>query len=441
MPCRTNALYVHPAINVQRRKVTYKLYPTAAQAERLMSLLRAHRDLWNAALEERIDAWRKARKSISYEDQCASLTQLRGELPEDWATMNCSSQQVTLRRLDKAFKAFFDRVKRGQSPGFPRFKSIARMPGIGFNGHGDGWRFEPNLANEGRPDNFGVVCWAKHGTLRLQGVGHLPCRGQARAGGIIKSCELLHRRGAHGDQWHVSVTLECADADVARERTAHHAMAADWGVSHLLTIARTDGPHDEVIEREDNPRWYSSAAERLVALDRAVSSKKRGSKNWKKACARRGAFKARLARKRHEHQHRLSARIAARCSVFATEKLAVANMTRSAAGTVEEPGKNVAARSGLNREILDTAAAALLRKVAYEVRETGALYLEAPTRKLKPSQTCPSCGAVQKKQLRQRWHCCHLCGHEEDRDTAAARLVLRWALGTLDCGQELADAA
>lgn len=65
---------------MQQRKVTYKLYPNAKQAAALLELLHKHKNLWNAALEERIDAWRKGRKSISYEDQCASLTQIRGEL-------------------------------------------------------------------------------------------------------------------------------------------------------------------------------------------------------------------------------------------------------------------------------------------------------------------------------------------------------------------------
>jgi len=416
---------------MQRRKVTYKLYPSAIQADGLLALLRQHKDLWNAALQERIDAWSKAKKSISYEDQCKSLTEIRGALPEDWATMNCSSQQITLRRLDKAFKAFFARCAKGQSPGFPRYKSLARMPGIGFKGHSDGWRFAPNLANEGRPDDFGVIRRAKHGTLRLQGLGHIKLRGQARAAGVIKSCELLYRYG----QWHVSVTLECADADVARARSEDHAMAADWGVSKLLSIVRTDGAEDgthrEATEDFDNPRWYRSAQERLVALDRSVSAKRRGSKSWRRAAKLRGSFKAKLARQRHDHQHQLTSRLAARCSIFATEKLSIKNMTGSAAGTVEEPGKNVQQKAGLNREILDTAPAALLQKIAYKVPETGGLFIEAPTRTLKPSQTCPDCGVVAKKLLSQRWHCCSACGHEEDRDTASARVVLRWALGTL----------
>jgi putative transposase len=410
---------------MQRRKVTYKLYPSAAQAEALLALLHRHKDLWNAALEERIDAWRKGGISISYEDQCGSLTQVRSELPEDWAAMNCSAQQITLRRLDKAFKAFFERCRRGQSPGFPRFKSLARMPSIGFKKHGDGWRFAPNMANAGRPVDFGVIRWAKHGTLRLQGVGHIKCRGQARAGGKVKSCELLHRSGT----WHVSLTLECADVDVQRERSEHHAMAADWGVARLLTIVRTDGAHDEVREDIENPRWYREARERLTEMDRTFSRKNRGSRSWRKAGARRAAVRAKVARQRHDHQHKLSANIAGRCVIFAAEKLTIKNMTASAAGTVQEPGTNVRQKAGLNREILDTAPAGLLQKIAFKVLETGGQYLEAPTRRLKPSQTCPQCGSRKKKELEQRWHCCHMCGHEEDRDSAAARVVLRWAVG------------
>ena len=441
---------------MQRRKVTYKLYASVKQALALKQALRMHKDLWNAALEERIDAWRKFRKSISYEDQCASLTQIRAELPEDWATVNCSSQQITLRRLDKAFKAFFARCARGQAPGFPRYKSIARMPGFGFKRHGDGWRFSPQEANagvdgKGRPDDYGVVRWGKHGSLRLQGVGHIKCRGEARAAGVIKSCELLHTLGAHGDEWHMSVTLECADADVARTRTADHAMAGDWGVSKLLTIVRTDGPHAEVVEVIENPRWFKTNQEHLVALDRAVSAKKRGGRNWRKACAVQGAVKAKIARSRFDFQHKLSAKIAARCSMFATEKLSIKNMMGSAAGTVEEPGKNVAQKSGLNREIGDTGGASLFQMLAYKVPETGAQYLEAPTSKLKPSQRCPECGTVAKKVLALRWHCCAACGHEEDRDAASARVVLRWSLGTPPKaekeskirirGQELSEAA
>lgn len=412
---------------MQNRKVTYALYPTPRQIQALLALLGAHKDLWNAALQERIDAWLKSRKSISYEDQCTSLTQIRNELKEDWAGMNCSSQQITLRRLDKAFKAFFARCAKGQTPGFPRFKSIKRMPGFGFKSHGDGWRFTPNVANGGCPDDFGVIKWSKHGTLRIAGVGHIKARGQARCAGVIKSCELLHRQG----EWSVSVTLACADDDVARQRTASVAMGADWGVSRLLTIAETNGPRDFTRVDFENPRWFKSSETKSLALARAISSKKRGSQNWKDACKANAKFKAKIARRRHDYQHKLTAEIAKRCAIFATEKLNIKNMSCSATGTVEEPGKNVAQKRGLNREIMDTAGAALFQKIAYKVMETGGQFLEAPTARIKPSQTCPHCGSQVKKTLDERTHHCDACGHEEDRDAASALVVLKWALGTL----------
>ena len=89
-------------------------------------------------------------------------------------------------------------------------------------------------------------------------------------------------------------------------------------------------------------------------------------------------------------------------------------------------------------DVLPRCAASLGPQVAEDVKRATH---EAPTRKLKPSQTCPACGAVTKKLLAQRWHCCHACGHDEGWDSAAARVELRWALGTLDCGQELPETA
>ena len=408
-------------MSIDRRKITYKLYPTAAQIVLLETLLRLHKDLWNGALQERIEAWRKAGTSISYTDQCASLTQIRAELPEDWAIMNCSSQQITLRRLDKAFQNFFRRVRAGQAPGFPRFKSIQRMPGFGFKGHGDGWRFTPSIGQR-----KGEECW-KHGTLRLQGVGLIKARGMARTMGKIKACELLHRHG----EWHLSLTIECDPVRVGGSKV----QAADWGTEKLLSLIDAN----EVTRTIDNPRWFKSHERRQIALDQAVSRKKRGSRGWYRAKRASAQFKARIGRKRLDHHHQLSAEIAKETAIFVTEELTVRNMTASASGTVDAPGKNVAQKSGLNREILDTAPALLLSLITYKVKETGGWYLEAPTRKLKPSQRCPQCWAVKKKTLHERVHRC-ACGLEMDRDMAAAHVMLRWAMHE-QFGQELPKAA
>ena len=405
----------------QKRKVTYRLYPRPKQALALSALLHSHQQLYNAALEERISAWSKAKKSITYADQCKSLTVLRTDLPE-WQSANCSSQQMTLRRLDKAFSAFFRRVKAGQGPGFPRFKSLARFPGFSFKTHGDGWRF-----TEGER-------W-KHGTLRLSGIGHIACRGQARQGGRVCASDILHRDG----EWFLSLTLEIQK--VERVRTGDAAIALDWGVETLLSGVRHDGTRYDVA----NPRWYQTDKDRVNALQQCLSRKKRGSERRKKAVRALASARAQQARRRLDFLHKETSKLAREHALVAMEELTVKNMTASAKGTVEEPGNHVAQKAGLNREILDTAPARLMQLMRYKVLDTGGDWAIAPTRKLKPSQTCPACGAVSKKALEERVHVCKACGHTEPRDTAAARVVLNWALyGTPTApkptsGQELTE--
>lgn len=388
----------------QKRKVTYRLYPTPRQAEALGALLRHHQQLYNAALEERISAWQKAGKSISYADQCASLTDLRRELPE-WAEANCSSQQMTLRRLDKAYAAFFRRIKQGQAPGFPRFKSLKRFPGFSFKKHGDGWRYTPGEQ------------W-KHGTLRISGIGHISCRGKARQGGRICASDILYR----DDQWFLSLTVE--PKEIVRVRIAHDTTALDWGVEALLSCVNEDGSTNSI----ENPRWHQSSKDCIAKLQQSVSRKKRGSNRRKLAARRLRKAQKKQARRRLDHLHKTSNHIAKRHALVAMEDLTVKNMTRSTKGTVEEPGKNVAQKAGLNREILDTAPPLLMQLLRCKVLETGGMWVEAPTKKLKPSQTCPMCGNRHKKSLSERMHECGNCGHTEPRDIASARVVLNWAL-------------
>ena len=124
--------------------------------------------------KERIDAWRKAGLGITYTAQCKSLTQIRHDLPEDWAQSNCSAQK----------------------PGFPRFKALSRMPGIGFKGHGDGLRFSPNLENH-PAEGPCAVRWTKYGSLRLQGIGHIPTHQKLRTSAQERRMALLGDHRVH----------------------------------------------------------------------------------------------------------------------------------------------------------------------------------------------------------------------------------------------------
>jgi putative transposase len=263
---------------VERYKATYKLYPNATEAAELAALLRHHQQLYNAALQERIDAYRLASLSISYQDQCAGLTELRCD-PE-WRIANCSAEQVTLRRVAKAFDAFFRRCKTGEKPGFPRFKSFNRFSGFGYKSHGDGWRFTPGSD------------W-KHGKLCLQGVGIIKARGQSRQGGRIKSCELMHRTGT----WHLSLMLECEKIERA---CGNAACGLDWGVETFAMLALPDGSHEPIA----NPRFYHAEKTRELELERIRDHRRRGSKRRRKAAIRAARVKAKNRRRRLDFHHK-----------------------------------------------------------------------------------------------------------------------------------------
>ena len=355
------------------RKYTYKLYPKPKQSDALLEQLRLHQQLYNAALQERIDAYRKYGKTISYNEQQASLTIIRAELPE-YKALPCTSKRMTLRRLDKAFKEFFRRVKNGETPGFPRFKSINRF----------------------------------------------------------SSFELLEPKFIHNDsnkhgQWWLSLTI---DGDAIRGNSASKACAIDWGVAHLLTVVEDDGR----IEHIPNPRYYQSGKEKQGRLQRSVSGKKRGSNGWKKACKQLSAFKRKQANQRKDAQHKLSNDIAGRYALVAMESLQIKNMSRSSRGTVETPGANVKQKSGLNREILDTAPASLISMIRYKAEEAGNEFVETPTKKLKPSQRCPKCLHTTKaNRTSQENFTCVACGYRENADVVSGINSLLWALGL---GQE-----
>jgi putative transposase len=194
--------------NEVNRRVTYKLYPSRAQLAVLERLHHLHRTLYNAALEERIEAYRMARVSISYADQCRSLTTIRQQ-DSAYLAVNAQSAQVTLKRLDLAFKAFLRRIGAGEEPGFPRFKAKDRFPGFGFKTHGDGFRFTPGKG------------WC-HGKLRLSGVGEMTARGEARTPGRVVCCDIQRKV----DRWQLSLVVECEPHRECGDREA----GLDWGV-------------------------------------------------------------------------------------------------------------------------------------------------------------------------------------------------------------------
>lgn len=391
---------------MQRRKVTFKLYPTASQRKRLDDWARLHAELYNAALQERIEAYRKAGISISYYDQQNTLPAIKQFRPE-LVELGSHALQETLRRLDRAFQAFFRRVKAGQAPGFPRFKSSARFSGFTYPDPA-GW----SLLQQG----------PRGGTLRLgsgKGAMMISLRGRHRFAEFKPNDLTLSRRrnpATGEDQWAASITLRVPESACARQRTGDETVGVDFGLEHWANF--DDG------SALDNPRWLREALPRLADLQRQRARKQRGSHRYRLLSQQVTRLHQRIADRRRDFIHQQTSALVQRCALIATEELTPKNMSRSAKGTVEAPGRRVRQKAGLNREILSAGLGMAHQMLTYKAHEAGSVLHLAHTRQLKPSQRCSGCWAVVPKTLNERWHLCPHCGCSLPRDQNSARVVL-----------------
>ena len=382
-----------------RRKITYRLYPSKKQLALLEEVYRLHRQLYNAVLQQRIEAYQRRGISLTYSDQCLELTLLRKELQE-YEALNAQSCQVTLKRVDLAFQSFFRRIREGASrPGFPRFKSINRFKGFGYKSHGDG---------------FKLLTTGKHGSVRLSGIGTIPMRGKARTWGKPLTAEILRK----DDRWYISVTVECEPKRTSGTKAA----GLDWGVETFATLAYSDGSFEEV----PNPRFLRKSLNKLKSAQISLSKKKKRSKNWNNARKKLLKRHQKVSNQRKNFAHQTSSRFVKACVLMASEKLQVKNMTV----------KGGSRKKGLNREILNTAPAMLMSFLKYKAEEANTHWIDIPTRKVKPSQTCSGCGNQKKKPLSERLHQCERCGLKLGRDQNSARVMLNWALLGKASGRE-----
>ena len=311
-------------------KRAYKLraYPTRPQQGRAVRLLADHCDLYNAALAERREAWRMHKVSVSYGDQSAPLKEIRAADPGGQGRHSFTAQQQTLRRLNTVFAAYLRRARDlKRSPrriGFPRFKPYQRFDQVMFVA-GDGARWEP--ADPGR---------RAHATF--QAVGRVKIRQHRPVLGRVKTLQFKRE----GRRWYVIVITEAEPVPLP---ATGRSVGIDVGVARFLTTS--DG---EVVA---NPRFLDAAQERIIDLQRRKARARPGSGNRRRL--RRALAKEwrKVRSQRRDFHHKIAHGLVDSCDVLALEDLRVVAMTTSAAGTVEAPGRKVAAKAGLNRSILD----------------------------------------------------------------------------------------
>ena len=357
------------------RAYKFRLWTNANQERELSIALETHRRLYNSALAQRrwfYDEWQISR---SYSDQSGWFKDER-ETNRWFASINFNSAQATLRRLDKAFQNFFRRVKAGQEPGFPRFKTADRFNSILFPSHGNGIGLKGNK-------------------LRVQHVGTIRVCLHRDVEGTIKTLSLKRE----ADKWFV--VLACELPEPAKVGNVLPAVGLDVGLTHFATLSNG--------EKIANPRFLKEELPALRRAQRSVSRKKKRSNNRKKAKRRVARIHARVANCRREHQHKVSNDLISRYGKIAVESLNVQGMVKN---------------DRLSRAISDVAWSSFVAVLTHKVAKTGGEVVQVSPNNT--SQLCSACGSKVPKTLAVRVHLCS-CGLVLDRDQNAALNILERA--------------
>ncbi len=371
-----------------RRAFKFRLFTNRSQERALDEMLEQHRRLYNLALRERRDVYEAEKRSVSYGEQSAQYRESRKVLPS-FAALNFSSAQATLRRLDKAFKAFFRRVKAGECPGYPRFKPKGRFRTVEFPSYGDGCRIKDKER------------------LYIQHVGHVKVKMHRPVEGRIKTVSVKKACG----KWYVVFSCDLGEAPEAPGGGS--AVGIDLGLKNFL--ATSDGASVKP------PRYYRKAQKKLRRAQRALSRKKRGSTRRGKARLRVAKLHEKVANQRSDFHHKQARKLVDAYGLIAHEALNVKGIarTRLAKSTHDAGWAQFVNILGQKAE------SAAVRVVAVNPANT--------------TQACSSCGALPeaKKTLSDRVHSCS-CGYVADRDVNAALNILALGLGVRDRTQRVA---
>ena len=358
-----------------RKAFKYRLYPTQPQARDLERTLALCRQLYNAALQERREAYKKAGKTVGFYEQKRYLSEIRTELPE-YKGIHSQVLQNVIERVDKAFQGFFRRVKSGQKAGYPRFKGQGRYDSFTFPQAG----------------TTGVKLQEGGKRVLLFGIGSVKVKLHRPLEGNIKTAT-VKREGEH---WYIVFTCEVEPSPLPPN---DQVVGVDLGTNpHFLVTS--DG---EMIRA---PRYFSKAQAQLATAQRNLARKKRGSNRRKQARRRVARLHRKIANGRKDFHHKLARHLVNRYGTIVHEDLNVLGL----------------ARSRTAKGVQDAGWAQFLAILAYKAEEAGRRVVGVDPKHT--SQDCPVCGHREKRPLWVREFTCPACGTSLHRDVAAAINVL-----------------
>jgi putative transposase len=373
------------------RTYKYRLYPNRVQKESLDRLLEIHRTVYNDALTERRLAWQHCHISVNYYSQANQLKSTRS-FDDDLAFANYGSLQHTMRRLDNSFSAFFCRLKAGQTPGYPRYRSRKRFDSFEYT-YGDGCK----LRLEQRTRFY------------VQNVGELRINYHRPVQGTTKHVILKRSLG----KWYACLQWEAPDT-IAPIHDGP-AVGIDMGLHHLLALS-----DDTFVE---NPHWLRESLADLRVAQRRLARRKKGGNRRRKAAFQVAKRHEHISSQRRDFWHKITTELVQTYGLIAIEDLPLAFMThnRSLALSAHDAGLGM-----------------FKAMVTYKAEYAGTSLVFVNPRNT--SQMCSGCGSIVRKDLSVREHVCPDCGLIMDRDTNAACNILDLAR-TGPTGHKVSDNA
>lgn len=363
---------------MQLKAFKYRLRPTPAQERQLVQVLDVCRHWYNMCIEDRKVAWEFEKRSVSKVEQEKTGIRYRAAFPKAQAVFS-QTMQVVCDDVDKAYRAFFRRVKAGETPGYPRFKGYYHFDSFGFKQYGAGIKID------GR-------------RLKLFGIGRVRVFWHHPIEGKIKTARIRRTAG----NWYVCFSCEVPDP-LPLGPTGQQ-VGIDLNVENLLT--------DSTGQRRESPKFYRRTQRKLAIAQRSMQRKQKGSKNRRKALLRVQRLHEHIRNQRQDCLNKVAHHYAQHYDLIALEDLRIPNMVRN---------------RHLSKSILDQGWAYLRNRIVVKAANAGRqLVLVDPAY---TSKTCSCCGHLfQDLSLSDRWVICPQCGLSLARDHNASINILKRAL-------------
>ncbi len=388
----------------------YKLRLTNVQRQSFEQWLGSCRYLYNIGLHQRILIYKEVGKSIGYHQQAKELVQCKKEEELSWLKQVPSQTlQGALEQLDRSYQNFFNGLKSGRTVGFPKFAAK----------HG----FNSFVIKSVKKDTYNRILIPKLGSIKYYNSREL--KGNLKRATIIKE----------SDGWYVSIVSEVKH--ISTPAIESQEVGLDFGVARFYTLSNGDWV--------ENPRFFQKYKEQKTELQQSLAKKKKGSHNWLNVKRQLNRLESKIARSRKDWQHKLSTNLVKQYNGIFIEKLKIKNMTKQAKPKLAEDGKtylpnNGAAKSGLNRSILDLAPFQFAGMIEYKCIWEERLF--AAVNPANTSRECSQCGHTCKENRKtQSAFECVACGFKCNADENAGKNIKGRGYTSLQSSQGLSLAA